>query len=42
VHLVELDLEVGDAAALALAGFELDEEGAAVVWMPRSSSSSAS
>jgi hypothetical protein len=31
MHLVVLDLEVGDAAAFALARFELDQEGAAVV-----------
>jgi hypothetical protein len=31
MHLVEFDLEAGDAAAFALAGFELDQEGAAVV-----------
>jgi hypothetical protein len=31
MHLVELDLEIGDAAAVAFARFELDEEGAAVV-----------
>jgi hypothetical protein len=31
VHLVELDLETGDAAALTLAGFEFDQESTAVV-----------
>jgi hypothetical protein len=41
VHLVELHLEVGDAGALPLAGFELEQEGAAVVWIARSSSRSA-
>ena len=31
MHLVELDLEAGDAGALALADFHVDQEGAAVV-----------
>jgi len=31
MHLVELHLEAGDAAAFALTGFQFDQEGAAVV-----------
>ena len=31
VHLVELDLQVGNAAALALAGLQLHQEGPAVL-----------
>jgi hypothetical protein len=42
VHAVVLDLEVGDAGALALASLEVDEERAAVASIARSSSSSAS
>jgi hypothetical protein len=42
VHLVELHAQVGNAGAGALARFQVQQKRVAVVWMARSSSSSAS